>query len=75
MKQRLPSLGALADQILAEVATEQRTKEAAAAPIKATPVGATELSQLLNKLAAELRTNPESISYEDLTQFLKGLTP
>ncbi len=76
MKKQLPSLGALAEEILAEVEAEKLAKTAAAEKVAAAPPPTnTELGGLLYKFASELRAEPSEVTYDDLSAFLKGNAP
>ncbi len=61
------------DGILAEVRSTSRIKTAELEAVRAaTPSHATEIGQLLHKVAEELRTSPPDVTYEDLHRFLNG---
>jgi hypothetical protein len=73
VKKQLPSLGALAEEILAEVEAEKQAKTAAAEKVAAAPPPTnTELGGLLYKFAAELRAVPPEVTYDDIAAFVKG---
>jgi hypothetical protein len=66
-------LAALSERVLAEVESEHRVKTAEVAALRAAkPDTRGEISQLLHKIAGEVRSTPSDITYDDLTAFLQG---
>jgi hypothetical protein len=65
------SIAAIADEILAEVESEERIKVAEIAAIHAaTPKYMSETGELLHKVAEDLRVVPSQVTYNDLEMFL-----
>ena len=71
MSRRPKNISAVTDEILAEVASAERVKTAEIEALRATtPTHRTEMSQLLHKVAEELRTSASDVTYEDVNQLL-----
>jgi hypothetical protein len=61
----------ISDEILAEVEQGERVKLAEVAAVReATPRYATEIGQLMHKVAEDLRATPREVTYDDLTAYL-----
>jgi len=70
----LKSIAAVSDEILAELEHGEQTKLAAAAASRAAePAYATEIGELLHKVAEDLRVVPAQVTYNDLDMFLGDL--
>lgn len=68
-------IATIADEVLAEVEAGERRKLAEIEAVKAaTPRHAGEVSRLLAKVAEELRAPAPDVTYDDVTQFLGGLS-
>ena len=71
MSRRPKNISAITDEILAEITAAERVKTAEVEALRATtPSHRTEISQLLHKVAAELRTNASDVTYDDVNQLL-----
>lgn len=67
------NIGAIADEILAEVSHAERIKTAEVEAIRNIPRGyQTDIGQLLHKLAQDLRSVPAEVTYDDLRDCLRG---
>lgn len=66
------SIHALADQVLAEVARDERTKEAQLDAVRvASAPPASDLGLLLKKFAAEIRSGADDVTFEDIEHYLR----
>ena len=67
------SLSELTASVLAEAESAERIKVAEHQAVRAaTPTTTGELSQLMHKVAEELRAAPAEVTFEDVRQFLRG---
>ena len=73
-RNRPKSISAFSEEVLAEVESAERVKQAEVQAVRAaTPRHSTELGQLMHKAAEELRGSAEpEVTYEDLEAFLGG---
>ena len=67
------SISSLADQVLAEVAQSERSKEAQLAAVRqASAPPPSDLGEMLHKVAAELRNAPsDDVTFEDIENHLR----
>lgn len=66
-RREVDSIAALADQVLAEVASDERAKEAHIAAVRTAGSPPSELGALIHKLAAELRADTsDDITFADI---------
>ena len=67
------SIASLADQVLAEVAQGERSKEAQLAAVRAASAPPpSDLGELLHKVAAELRAAPsDEVTFGDIEDYLR----
>lgn len=65
------NISTISDEILAEVEQGERVKLAEVTAVReATPRFATEIGQLMHKVAEDLRAAPREVTYDDLNTYL-----